>query len=353
MRPRGTAAACAFALAAGALPAAPAAAGQSGPVFGRTVVAAPVSGAVRVLVPGGEYERLRGLRVVPVESRLDARRGVVAITADNQGPRPDTAEVSEGQFVVRQDAGTEQSPARTRLELVGGGLVGCDRRWVAKAAVARGYRSAGRKLRLRKSGGRIVTSDRHSVTAGEGTEWVVTEQCEYTRIDVVEGSVTSTPKDAAAVPDLRGLLLPGDMITYACEGEPRRCAGLLVTRRQDNEGRMHDIVYTVAQAAIPEDVLGFCITPPSGRANCGAFMKAGTYPNGVKVWGTYCSMHRGPGTYHFRWNLPGGRRFSPVLPLEILNPEGPHPNGPDIAAGCGPAPAPQPPPEPQPQTFGR
>ena len=351
MRPRGTVAACALVLplVVLALPA-PAVAGPSRPVFQRTIVAAPLGSAVvRVQVPGGDFERLLRRRVLPVETRLDARRGDVRLTVDNQGPVPETATVSEGQFVVHQDAGTPQSPPRTRLELVGGGLVGCDRRWVAKAAFTRGYRTSGRKLKIRKSGGRIVTSDRHSVTAGEGTEWLVTEQCEYTRIDVVEGAVVSTPTGATGAPDLRSLLLPGDMITYACEGEPSRCAALAVTRRQGNDGRLHDIVYTVAQGAVPDDILEFCVTPPASRATCGFFRPSGTLPNGAKTWGTYCTMHKGPGTYQFRWILPVGRRFSPLLPLEILHPEPTHPQDAEAAAGCGPPPEQQqPPPEQQP-----
>ena len=293
------------------------------------MVAEPVSGVVRVLAPKGGYRVVRGPTVLPVPSRLDATRGEVRLTLDVPGAEEDdTAEVGEGEFVVHQDAPTDVVGARTRLRLVGGGLESCAPRWKATAA----YRVVRRRLKLRKRRGRIVTDDRFSVTGGEGTEWRVTEFCEYTRIDVEEGTVLSVPKEDGP-PGLREFLQPGDMMTFGCDARPRRCAVALVRASPDSQGAPHDLIFAAATGPVRERELRFCVTPPLGATACGRFGEL--VLDGERGWFVSCLARSGPGLYRFRWATVTGKRFGPVLPLDIGIAEPPAPDNPGSPASCG------------------
>ena len=310
---------------AASLPASPALAGEPAPRFRETFVAEPVSGVVRVYVLNRGYRTLRGRTVLRVPSLLDTRRGEVRLTLDTPSEEVDeTAVVGEGEFLVHQDLPTETTGARTRLRLIGAGIDACPPRWMAQTA-----RKARRKLRIRKRSGRIVTDDRFSITGGEGTEWRVTEECEFTRIDVEEGVVLSVPKEEALA-GLREFLLPGDMMTFGCDAGPRFCTVAIVTRRPGADGALDDIILAAAVGPLADRQLNFCVTPPRGATACAPFEEV--VIDGERGWFVGCIARAGPGRYRFRWATVRGERFGPVLPLEIRNPEPPPPDGP---ASCG------------------
>ena len=317
------------ALAAALLLPGTAAAGSSAPRFRDTVIAEPLRGVVRLFVPGSGYRTLRGRAVVPVGSRLDTTRGEVRLTLDDPAASAhDTADVSEGEFVVLQDRPTAVVGARTRLRLVGGGIDACTARWTATAAV---YREGRRRLRLRKRAGRIVTDDRYSITGGAGTEWVVTEQCEFTRIDVEEGVVLSVP-DEGGPPSLREFLEPGDMMTFGC-GPPRFCSVAIVRHTTGSAGTPVDLIFVAAAGPLSGVDLKLCVTPPRGPTSCGTFGEVNV--DGERGWFVGCLARQGPGVYRFRWATLEGRRFGPVLPLEITKAEPPAEGAPGAAASCG------------------
>ena len=327
---RGTASAIALAAALLALSAQPAVAGTPRPLWQRTIVAQPLESGVTGKARG-RSEALLARRLLRLPARIDATRGKVRLTlATPDGPELETADLSEGEFVVTQDDATQAAPARTRARLVGGGIEKCVPPWSARPAV---FKEGRRKLKIRKSG-RVVTDDRYSITAGEGTEWVVTEECSYTRVDVTEGRVSSTPKEGE-IQTLEDVLLPGDMLTYACQGDvkTRRCFAVLVARRVF-DGRMRDFISILAAGRTNEAQLVLCVTPPRYRpAQCGGLDSTGSY-QGFRVWYLGCLALQGTWTYRIRWATFASAPFGPVLPADVLNPEPPAPEEPDRAVNC-------------------
>jgi hypothetical protein len=161
-----------------------------GAVLGERFVAEATRGSVRVRLPGADdFVDLGQATAVPVGTVVDARRGVLAMTAALPGGAVQHASFGGGRFKVRQRA---TGRGRTDLYLRGGGFARC--RSAARSArtlatVARKRPRPVRRLWGRDDGGRFRTHGRDSVTTVRGTEWSVADRCEGTVTRVSEGAV--------------------------------------------------------------------------------------------------------------------------------------------------------------------
>jgi hypothetical protein len=170
------------------------------PVYGTSVVLAPVSGVVTVEIPHIKgFQTLTAGKAVPVGSVIDARHGAVALTSaiDRQGTSR-TGNFHGGRFVVRQsDTGT----GRTELSLRGGSFAACRRLHrhrhshrltfgvMARAAGHPKHHHVVRQLWGSDSGGNFTTVGRNASAAVRGTVWLTQDRCDGTLIKVFKGHV--------------------------------------------------------------------------------------------------------------------------------------------------------------------
>lgn len=149
------------------------------PNLGETLVAEPVSGTVRVRVPGtARFVPLQSVRELPLGSILDTRRGRVGVATERRRRgRFQRGVFYGGLFKVRQRRAT-----RFVTDLVlSGALTSCPR----------GSASAARRSRKLwgSTNGRFRTRGRHSSGAVRGTRWLTVDRCDGTLTVVREGTV--------------------------------------------------------------------------------------------------------------------------------------------------------------------
>jgi len=165
-----------------------------GPEQGKTAVTEPVSGTVKIKVPGSDqFQEISG--EIPVGSVIDTRNGRVRLTTakDSKG-NTQTAEFKEGLFKLLQG----QRSAQTILKLTG--PKSCKAATSARSASSapvsrRAKRGRGRTL---WGSGKGKFSSRGSKGSGSvrGTTWRVTDRCNGTTlIQSIEGRVLA--KDTA------------------------------------------------------------------------------------------------------------------------------------------------------------
>jgi DNA-binding beta-propeller fold protein YncE len=151
------------------------------PELGETVIVEPAGGVVRVRLPGEEnFVGLETLRVIPVGSLVDARRGRALLSSvRDRGGSVQQGHFSQGLFQVRQ-----RRSERYLTELVLRGKIGPCPRGKRASAAARGSR------RLWGDGrGRFRTRGRYSSGAVRGTRWLVADSCKGTLTVVRRGRV--------------------------------------------------------------------------------------------------------------------------------------------------------------------
>lgn len=159
-----------------------------GPEQGKTAVTEPVSGTVKVKVPGSnQFQEISG--EIPVGSVIDTRKGRVRLTTakDSKG-NTQTAEFKEGLFKLLQG----ERSAQTILKLTGP-------KDCKSAASARSASSTSIAPRAKKGRGRTLWgsgrgkfSSRGSRGSGSvrGTTWRVTDRCDgSTLIQSISGKV--------------------------------------------------------------------------------------------------------------------------------------------------------------------
>jgi DNA-binding beta-propeller fold protein YncE len=151
------------------------------PELGETVIVEPAGGVVRVRLPGEEnFVGLETLRVIPVGSLIDARRGRALLSSvRDRGGSVQQGHFSQGLFQVRQ-----RRSERYLTELVLRGKIGPCPRGNRASAAARASR------RLWGDGrGRFRTRGRYSSGAVRGTRWLVADSCRGTLTVVRRGRV--------------------------------------------------------------------------------------------------------------------------------------------------------------------
>jgi DNA-binding beta-propeller fold protein YncE len=163
-------------------PLAPLAQGQPlRPDLGETLLAEPVSGRIRVRLPGEEnFQPLAEIEELPMGSTIDARRGRVEVTT----VRDRRNRLQEGRF----HAGVFRVRQRARDRFVTE-LVLSER--LRRCPPGRGA-SASRTARRRLWGdgnGRFRSRGRYSSAAVRGTRWLVEDSCDGTLTRVRQGVV--------------------------------------------------------------------------------------------------------------------------------------------------------------------
>jgi hypothetical protein len=154
------------------------------PALGSKVVLRPVSGTVRVQLPGSSQRMvLDGTHAVPLGAVIDTKAGKLAMTSalDARGATQ-TGTFWGGKFRVRQ---SRSERGMTEIALAGD-KASCK---TAKAAAA----STSRKRRAvwgSDRNGRFRTRGSNSVATVRGTKWVTTDTCAGTRTTVTEGAVS-------------------------------------------------------------------------------------------------------------------------------------------------------------------
>ena len=177
-----------------------------GPEQGKTAVTEPVSGTVKIKVPGSsQFQEISG--EVPVGSVIDTRKGRVRLTTakDSKG-NTQTAEFKEGLFKLLQG----EKSAQTILELTG--PKDCKATNGARSATGasiapRAKRGRGRTL---WGSGKGKFSSRGSRGSGSvrGTTWRVTDRCNKTTlIQSISGTVLA--KDTFGKKKAKKLLTSG------------------------------------------------------------------------------------------------------------------------------------------------
>jgi hypothetical protein len=155
-----------------------------GPVFGRTVVLAPVGGRVLVDVAGAHsgFVRLKRPRAVPVGTLVDTTAGTVRLTSANPNRRTQSGRFFRGIFRIEQRRSA-------------GGLVNLViRDGLNRSACAPAVRSAAvnpKVLGLLRgtAKGRFRTAGRFASATVRGTDWGVRDRCDGTLTVVRRGVV--------------------------------------------------------------------------------------------------------------------------------------------------------------------
>jgi hypothetical protein len=152
------------------------------PVAGKSVVAAPVKGTVKVRRPGSTtFVTLDATQGIPVGATVDTRHGTVQLTAlQKPGGTTETATFYAGQFKLTQTKST------TDLAL-NQPLASCARRGRAAHAAKKKPKTR----RLWGSGhGSFRTKGRYSAATVRGTQWLVQDSCAGTLTRVAHGVVS-------------------------------------------------------------------------------------------------------------------------------------------------------------------
>jgi DNA-binding beta-propeller fold protein YncE len=152
------------------------------PELGETLLADPVSGSIRVRLPGEErFQPLRDIEELPMGSTIDARRGRVELTT----VRDRRNRLQEGRFYAGVFTVRQRARDRFVTELVLRGRIGpCPRRGSASAS-----RASKRGL-WGNGNGRFRSRGRYSSAAVRGTRWLVEDRCDGTLTRVRTGVVT-------------------------------------------------------------------------------------------------------------------------------------------------------------------
>ncbi len=158
------------------------------PAVGRSVVAGPVSGVIRIRRPGSpSFVTLRDSTQVPVGSVIDSSKGRIEVVSALPGGATQSATFWGGVFQVKQTAG-----AGGTVDIhLRGGAAGCR---TARTGAAHHYENAAprpvaRRLWGKDSNGKYRTHGRNSVATVRGTVWMTSETCAGTLTRVREGAV--------------------------------------------------------------------------------------------------------------------------------------------------------------------
>lgn len=172
------------------------------PDKGKSVTIAATGGRVRVKLPGSRrYVDVRQLREIPLGSTIDARKGLVRVTAevDASTRRTQSSIFYDGIFTVLQTKGSK--PILT-AKLAGGSFAGCTpRRRASTHAIAPGARAGLVRAAAKKRSKRRVrrlwgdgkgdfrTTGKRSSATVRGTRWLVEDRCDGTLTRVRSGIV--------------------------------------------------------------------------------------------------------------------------------------------------------------------
>jgi hypothetical protein len=150
------------------------------PVAGKSVNVEPVSGTVKIKLPGRKrFVTLTAGAQIPTGSTIDTRRGRIAITAAQGKGKTATMDFYQGLFKLAQTKGRKPLTTLTLTE-----RLSCPRKQASSAAKKK------KKRRLWGNGkGRFRTKGKHSAATVVGTKYLVQDRCGSTLTRVVRGRV--------------------------------------------------------------------------------------------------------------------------------------------------------------------
>ena len=188
------------------------------PVLGEQGVARPISGVVRIRLPGKRrFVRLTELTAIPNGTEIDARKGRLFLSVlRNASGRLDGATFYSGRFIFRQGDGPRPI---THLKLSGGSFANCSAGAAGLARIASVKDGTGtrKKRRVRKlwgdGRGRFRTRGRYGAATVRGTKWLTLDRCDGTKVRVVRGKVAV--KDLARPGRRPEILRAGDSALVA------------------------------------------------------------------------------------------------------------------------------------------
>jgi hypothetical protein len=176
--------------------------GQSPPVPGKSVAVGLESGTVFITTAGGKRTRLTGGATIPVGSRIDTRKGRIAMTsaAIGTGTKTQAAQFYQGTFTVRQSVpkGNPAAALTTDITLTGeASRAQCaSARGASAAAVSKKKGPHAVLGKLWGNGkGKFRTNGRYSSATVRGTIWLTTDRC--------DGTLTTVKRGTVSVRDLR------------------------------------------------------------------------------------------------------------------------------------------------------
>ena len=156
------------------------------PVLGKSMAGQTVSGTVLVKLPGSKgFVKLTADISLPVGTIVDARKGVVEITATSGGG--DYAAVFyQGQFQIAQ---RQKKGASADMKLFGGSFQGCPAGLRSPKSLGSKAPKSVRRL-WGKGSGAFRTVGRFSAASVRGTTWLTDDKCNGTLTRVTQGSIT-------------------------------------------------------------------------------------------------------------------------------------------------------------------
>ncbi len=162
------------------------------PVLARTGDVAPVSGTVRVKLPGTDaFVALSSLREVPFGTVIDATHGHVVVTTAGPHGATQTGEFFEGEFVL-----TQGRNGVVTATLAGGDFAVCptarERAHIASAHAAHASGSHVVRKLWANAHGSFSTKGNYAAGAVAGTEWLTEDLCDGTSIRVTRDKVLVT-----------------------------------------------------------------------------------------------------------------------------------------------------------------
>ena len=158
------------------------------PAMGRTMVAAPTAGTVRVKEKGSsKFRSLAATDSMPVGSIIDAREGAVSLSTQRAGGVVQAATFHGGMFQIRQ---SRSAKGMTDIYLRGS-LGSCSKSTARSSRLASAAAKKRKVRRLWSSDhhGRFRTHGRNSVATVRGTSWYTEERCDGTLTRVFAGKV--------------------------------------------------------------------------------------------------------------------------------------------------------------------
>jgi hypothetical protein len=157
------------------------------PAVGESSQVQPVSGSVRVTLPGSTTSvPLTGLGSVPFGSTVDTTRGTVEVTVSAGGGVINSATFNSGVFRLRQKA---HENATADAVLSGGSFKDCPKPRKTRAKKSSSKKHSARKLWAEGSGN-FKTVGKYASATIRGTRWETIDRCDGTLIRVRSGAVT-------------------------------------------------------------------------------------------------------------------------------------------------------------------
>ena len=173
-------------------PVTPPSASLAAPVFGSSAGLSPVSGTVRIKLPGSSTFTLLSSPIdVPLGSTIDARFGKVSLTVELRNGKFETGQFFGGEFILTQ------SPNGTLIAtLTGGDFAGCPAPPKAGKANARAARATAHKKPTTvirqlwgNAHGKYETKGRYGSASVSGTIWLTQDRCDGTYVRVTKDNV--------------------------------------------------------------------------------------------------------------------------------------------------------------------